>query len=486
MYKAVCRVETVTRSEVGRFTYHNIRKPGDTRTEGMEHIRREDMHKNAVLFGTDQPTRDVKKRIEGIKMARAAKGGEGNDIVAQELILSAHSEFFDSMSEKEITRWQAANLEFLERRFPGNLVSVVVHRDERAPHIHAIVVPIVDSKRKQGEKVLNATEYLGDRGTVLRALKAQGRAHESTLGKLQTEYAEAMQKAGFALERGEENSKDKHQSRTLFRKVEKQYEGGKKVVAELEKKAAALAANVEKLRVMEAQKMDDISKAGAEFLKNKMEWTAHISALEKKGAALEERNNAVAARIKELENQAARLHAEAVNIVERTNANCKKMKEEAEAEVAKMQPAIAELKAEKENLGIECAERRNELANLDQEKSALSERIESLSERIEELAEKEAYLKQRCVELNPPIAMLHITNALEKIGGMDKKTAINETFAYVCMLERSTVKQLCAQLPQTGQKWLSGYDKHKAEQARQAQEAEREAQRQSRSHGRCR
>ncbi len=221
MYKTVCRVETVTRSEIGRFTHHNIRTPEHAeRYVGQEHIRTKYMHKNKILFGTDQPTRDVKKRIKGVKMARAAKGGEGQDIVAQEIILSAHSEFFNELSEAQIQRWENANFDFLRKRFPGdNLVSVVSHRDEKAPHIHAIVVPIVASKRKKGEMVLNATEYLGNRGAELRALKKQGRANESTLGKLQTEYTVAMQQAGFKLERGDENSKTKHVAVDIFRQA---------------------------------------------------------------------------------------------------------------------------------------------------------------------------------------------------------------------------------------------------------------------------
>lgn len=247
MYKTVCRVETVTRSEIGRFTYHNIRSEADTRTEGMEHIRREDIHKNAVLFGTDQPTRDVKNRIEGVKMARAAKGGEGQDIVAQEIILSAHSDFFDGMSEKNIKIWEQVNLKFLKERFPGNLVSAVVHRDERAPHIHAIVVPIVESKRVKGEKVLNATEYLGNRGSELRALKKQGRAHESTLGKLQTEYTNAMQKAGFKLERGTENSEEKHVKVELFRKLEKELNAAKQEIQQLNNSRNALTTQIQEL-----------------------------------------------------------------------------------------------------------------------------------------------------------------------------------------------------------------------------------------------
>lgn len=483
MYKTVCRVETVTRANISRFTYHNMRK--GNLVEGGGHIRVEDIHKNVVLYGSADPTLDVKARIEGVKMARAAKEGPGYDIVAQELILSAHSEFFESMSEKEISDWQNANLAFLERRFPGNLVSAIVHRDERAPHIHAVVVPIVDSKRKQGEKVLNATEYLGDRGTVLRALRAQGKAHESTLGKLQTEYTEAMQRAGFKLERGEENSKDKHQSRALFRKMEKQYERGKKAVAELEEKGAALAASVEKLRSMEAQKIGDISKAGAEYLKIKMDyeksmtlWTANIKKLEERSGALDEREEALVNRVSELESEAARLDAEAVDFIARTKKMCDEKKAEAKAEIAEMRMEKEALKTENEALGIQCAERREALSKLDREEAVMSKRLE-------ELAAQEASLERRCAALKPPLAMKHITAVLEKIGGMDRQTAVNETFAYMCTLERPEAEQLCAQFTK-GQKWLDNYDRHKAEQAREVQEAEREAQRQSRSHGRCR
>lgn len=83
--------------------------------------------------------------------------------------------------------WEQKNVEWLREKFGSEyVVSAMCHYDETTPHIHAIVIPMVNGR-------LNAKHYLGGSG----ACKA-----------LQTEYANAMK--GFGLERGLEGTGAKH------------------------------------------------------------------------------------------------------------------------------------------------------------------------------------------------------------------------------------------------------------------------------------
>ena len=81
--------------------------------------------------------------------------------------------------------WKKANWDFACREFGGaeNIVRFAVHRDERTPHIHCVVVPITEDGR------LSAKHYKDG------IIKLQG---------YQNRYAEAM--SPFGLERGIESS----------------------------------------------------------------------------------------------------------------------------------------------------------------------------------------------------------------------------------------------------------------------------------------
>ena len=100
----------------------------------------------------------------------------------------------ETMPDKfSFEEWKKKNVEWLEETFgKENIASVVLHMDEVTPHIHAIVVPMVDEK-------LNATHYM---------------KHRSDLSRMQTSYADKMKDVG--LERGLKHSKAKHQDIQKF------------------------------------------------------------------------------------------------------------------------------------------------------------------------------------------------------------------------------------------------------------------------------
>lgn len=100
-------------------------------------------------------------------------------------------------SDKEnldLEKWKAANMKWLKDTFDvaddkygSNLLSVVYHGDENNAHIHAIITPVDERGHFYTDR------WMGGRGE---------------LGKLQTEYAKAMEPLG--LERGLQRSKMKH------------------------------------------------------------------------------------------------------------------------------------------------------------------------------------------------------------------------------------------------------------------------------------
>lgn len=84
-------------------------------------------------------------------------------------------------------RWKKDNIEWLQEYFgKENVVSAILHLDETTPHIHAVVIPMVNDR-------LNARNYLGGR---------------QKLRELQNDYAQKMEHLG--LSRGIKGSPAKH------------------------------------------------------------------------------------------------------------------------------------------------------------------------------------------------------------------------------------------------------------------------------------
>lgn len=73
-----------------------------------------------------------------------------NQTKAVRIILSGtHEQMMKIDADGNLDKWIAANLEWLKKTFgEDNLVSCCLHMDEKTPHLHATVVPIVVTERK--------------------------------------------------------------------------------------------------------------------------------------------------------------------------------------------------------------------------------------------------------------------------------------------------------------------------------------------------
>ena len=108
-------------------------------------------------------------------------------VLATEVLMTASPEFFHD-PKNSIEEWTEANMKWLRARFGENLVHAVLHMDEATPHIHAMVVPIIEGK------LANKRFFGGER---------------DAFGKWQTDYHQAVEHLG--LERGIERSGATHE-----------------------------------------------------------------------------------------------------------------------------------------------------------------------------------------------------------------------------------------------------------------------------------
>ena len=97
-------------------------------------------------------------------------------------------------SPEALKSWVLENKKFLEDRYgKENIVRFTIHRDEKTPHLHAVIVPLTPDGR------LSAFEVMGNK---------------SKLKDLQNTYAEKMKP--FGLERGIESTGVKHENATAY------------------------------------------------------------------------------------------------------------------------------------------------------------------------------------------------------------------------------------------------------------------------------
>ena len=129
------------------------------------------------------------------------------------ILTGTHEQMMKIQDSGRLDKWTDANLKWLRETFgEDNLVSCVLHMDEKTPHLHATVVPIVTGERirrkREGEK-----KYETKSGPRLSADDVMRR---TKLHEYQNSYAKAMKP--FGLQRGIVGSTAKHQANSEYYK----------------------------------------------------------------------------------------------------------------------------------------------------------------------------------------------------------------------------------------------------------------------------
>lgn len=229
---AVCHLQRGSGNDSG-MSCHIERKTADGKVYIPDNANKARTHLNRELItfpdGVRSRTEAVQYRIDNAGLiARSARTRQAIRII----LTGSHEQMMKIEQSGKLDKWTDANLKWLRDTFgEDNVVSCVLHMDEKTPHLHATVVPIVTGERKrksrEGEK-----KYRTQTGPRLSADDVMGRGRLSTY---QNTYAEAMRE--FGLQRGVVGSTAKHQSNgEFYRQQMLQYENDiARLNAEVEK-----------------------------------------------------------------------------------------------------------------------------------------------------------------------------------------------------------------------------------------------------------
>ena len=176
-------------------------------------IRIEDSKNNIELISCDKKyinkfyeiTKDYQKefndRMKTIRSDRKKSFYEfvnnSKGVVADEMIFTSDEEFFKNMSHEDMMKWATESINFVIEDLgykKEQILHATLHLDEKTPHIHLVVIPLV----KKFDKRCNKEIY-----SISKRAYIKDKTH---LSKLQDKYYERLINNGFKLERGEKNT----------------------------------------------------------------------------------------------------------------------------------------------------------------------------------------------------------------------------------------------------------------------------------------
>ena len=140
---------------------------------------------------------------------------DSKSCVADEMIFTSGPEFFKDMPKEEILRWANGCMEFVYKDLgytKEQVIQSVLHLDEKTPHIHCVVVPLV----KKFDKRVNKERYSISKRDYIK--------DKNYLSILQDKNCFRLNNLGFNLERGEKGTKIKNLSLGQLKGITRQYE----------------------------------------------------------------------------------------------------------------------------------------------------------------------------------------------------------------------------------------------------------------------
>ncbi len=184
--------------------------------------------------GIHTRTQAIQHRLETAGLTR--KVGK-NQVRAIRIMLSGSpDEMQRIVREGRLDEWCADNMKYLADTFgKENIVSADLHLDEKSPHIHATLVPIVTTERKRKKQEKRVTKRYRTKSASRPRLCADEVMSRVKLKEYQDTYAAVMAKYG--LQRGIDGSEARHINTTRFyRDTKARTEELKADITELQKR----------------------------------------------------------------------------------------------------------------------------------------------------------------------------------------------------------------------------------------------------------
>ena len=170
--------------------------------------KRTHLNRELIQFpeGVRNRTEAIQHRLNTAGLTR--KIGK-NQVQAIRIVLTGtHADMEQIEQTGRMDEWCQNNLDWLRKTYGAdNVVSAVLHMDEETPHVHATIVPIVQTERKKQKKEQTVKKKYRTKAPAPR-LCADEVMSRANLIRYQDTYAEQM--AAYGLQRGIKGSEAQH------------------------------------------------------------------------------------------------------------------------------------------------------------------------------------------------------------------------------------------------------------------------------------
>mgnify|MGYP000140495396 CR=1 FL=1 len=260
---------------MGYFSLDIKKAKGTSDTTQSDHIERKIIPKNAdptrthlnrklITYpdGIKDRSAAIQRRLEEAGLTR--KIGS-NQVRAIRINVSATPEDMERIErEGRLDEWCADNLKYFADTFgKENIVAAHLHLDEKTPHMHVTLVPIVKGERKRKKREEQAKKCYRKKPTDTVRLCADDIMTRLRLKSYQDTYAVAMAKYG--LQRGIDGSKARHKSTQQY-------------YNETKKLADSLKAEVVDLQRQKETAQEELKRAKKEIQTEKLKGAATTAA----------------------------------------------------------------------------------------------------------------------------------------------------------------------------------------------------------------
>lgn len=226
MSYAIFRVEPINKlKDLGQIGAHNTRSkeayksnPDIDKSKSINNINLVPItHKdyyssymNSVKDYKKQHDEKQKTERENRKKTFNQMLDDSNSVVADELLFTSDKEFFKDMTKDEIIKWANCCMDFVYQDIgykKEQILNATIHLDEKTPHLHCVVVPLIKKYDKRSDKekwTISKKHYMKDK---------------NYLSTLQDKYHERMINNGYNLDRGIKNSDNEHIDIKQYKKI---------------------------------------------------------------------------------------------------------------------------------------------------------------------------------------------------------------------------------------------------------------------------
>jgi hypothetical protein len=180
MSYAILRVAKIKADSVKGANAHN------TREMQVPNADPKQQDQNVQLVGTNNLQQDIQNRLDEVGIKQHRKDA----VLCIEHMMTTSPEFLEDKNPQKWGKFEKECMNWLKDQYgEKNVINVHIHKDEKTPHIHAMITPITQDGRLSCKDFLNGADKLR---------------------KMQDSFAEHIQKSGLELHRGQKGSKATH------------------------------------------------------------------------------------------------------------------------------------------------------------------------------------------------------------------------------------------------------------------------------------